>query len=252
MKKNIKLENGLSETFVSFGLLRIIVFILVISCLGHGVLGSENVIDTQLTLQLHKDRISSLSQSGDNKKTDELKQLINQIRSIQLEPSYGELDVSQQPVQQPTETASAIVPKLSIIPAIKTAVQSEAPVDSMSTKTLQMVEDLLKDPNTISNPFELAEVLFQSGRHRLAGLCYKQALTTIDKEPNMPSERAWILFQIGNCFNLDDPNTAKQNYAELIRTHPDSLWAEAAKARYGLVDWYQQDQPRKLIQKLNE
>jgi hypothetical protein len=122
----------------------------------------------------------------------------------------------------------------------------------MSEQTLQAVQHLLKDPNHIPNALELAEILYRSGKPGPAGLCYKQALNSIAADdPNRAGERAWVLFQIGNCLKYDDPNTARESYAELIRTHLDSPWAEIAKSEHGLIDWYQQDQPRKLIQELN-
>ena len=120
------------------------------------------------------------------------------------------------------------------------------------SETLRLVENQLKDPNLISNPFELAEILFKSGRQIQAGICYKQALKVLPADdPNVATERAWILFQIGNCLKDEDPNTARESYAELIRTHSDSPWAEIAKARYGIIEWYQQDNPGELIQQLN-
>jgi hypothetical protein len=94
--------------------------------------------------------------------------------------------------------------------------------------------------------------LFRSGRMVSAGLCYKQALKTIPTDdPNLGTERAWILFQIGNCLKDEDPNTAKESYAELIRTHPDSPWTEIARVRHGLIEWNQQEKPGELIRQLN-
>jgi len=211
--------------------------------------------------------LSSLPKGLSNRKMDDLKKAIEQIRSIEAGPPRDELVEPQQPAQQPSDTSPAITPEPNTNPPAEPPVvsivepetqpspapgQSPTPDRRISDRTVQMIDELLKDANHITNPLELAEVLFRGGRAGTAGLYYKQALATIAADdPNMADERAWILFQIGNCLKYDDPNTARQSYAELIRTYPDSPWAEAAKAGHNLIDWEQQEQPRKLIQDLN-
>jgi hypothetical protein len=198
----------------------------------------------RLELQLRKSNISPPTQHRQEDKTDDLKQIIAQIRSMNLEPKPS--------AQQPADTAPVIKSQPSAIKAEALPVQTQTPEKPIIDNTLQMVEEMLKDPNRISTPLELAEVLFQSGRIVPAGLCYKQALVSMDvNDPNKAEERAWILFQIGNCLKYEDPNTARNSFSELVRTQPGSSWAEIAKSEHGLVEWYQQDQPRKLIQELN-
>jgi hypothetical protein len=205
----------------------------------------------QVERQLRKSNISPLTQQSDNGKADDLKQIIEQIRSMNFQISAVSPLEPQHPIHESLDTEPE--PNITrVIEPEEQAAQSQTPVKSMSDHTLQMVEDLLKDPNRIATPLELAEVLFKSGRPGPAGLCYKQAFVSIDaNDTNMAGERAWILFQIGNCFKNDDPNTAGQSFAELIRTHPNSPWAEIAKSEHGIIEWYQQDQPRKLIQEIN-
>jgi TolA-binding protein len=201
----------------------------------------------QIELQLRKSNVSPIDQHRGNDKTDDLRQVIEQIRSVAFEP--------QQPTQQPANTSpepntTTIVEP--VIQPVPVSARPETPDKSMSEQTLQTLQLLLKDPNRVPNPLELAEILYRSGKPGPAGLCYKQALNSIAADDlNQAGERAWILFQIGNCLKNDDPNTARESYAELVRTHPDSPWAEIAKSEHGLIDWYQQDQPRKLIQELN-
>lgn len=205
--------------------------------------------------QLRKSNISPLTQQRDNGKADDLKQIIEQIRSLNFQTSTANPAEPQNLIHESPDTSSAIKTEPNVVIAIEPedqSTQSQTPVKSMSDQTLKMVEDLLKNPNHIATPLELAEVLFKSGRPGPAGLFYKQALVSIDaNDTNTAGDRAWILFQIGNCFKNEDPNTASQSFAELIRTHPNSPWAEIAKSEHGLVEWYQQDQPRKLIQEIN-
>jgi len=194
----------------------------------------------KLERQLWDSRITSLPQEQDANKTSELKQLVEQVRSVKFEPH-------QQGQQQPVvvvETASATATQ----PA-----ESAKSSEIINEETLQLVEQQLKDPNKINNPFELAEILFKSGRQSQAGICYKQAFKLLPADdPNTAKERAWILFQIGNCIKDDDPNAARESYAELIRTHSDSPWAELAKVRYGLIEWEQQEHPQELVRQNNK
>jgi hypothetical protein len=221
----------------------------------------------QVERQLRKSNISPLTQHSDNGKADDLKQIIEQIRSIEFGLARGELvepaTVSQVKPQQPAvsedgkqnteDREQKTEDRGQRTEDGKQKIEYQSSVLSQPSSEIQMLEDLLKDPNRIANPLELAEVLFKSGKPSPAGLCYKQALISLDaNDTNMAGERAWILFQIGNCFKYDDPNTARQSFAELIRTHPSSPWAEIAKSEHGIVEWYQQDQPRKLIQEINQ
>jgi tetratricopeptide (TPR) repeat protein len=197
-----------------------------------------------------KSTIAPPDQPPADNKTDELRQLIERIRSVQVEP--------QQPVRHPTDAAPTASPELNTItpqanPAAQPASES-IPAEplpaatSSSEQTFQTVKNLLKDSNQIAAPLELAEALYRSGKPALAGLCYKKALTLTDaNDPNKASERAWILFQTGNCLKYDDPNTAKESYAQLLRTYPNSPWVEVAKTRHDLIDLFQQDETSKLI-----
>ena len=197
-------------------------------------------VDTSFKTQLMESRISSLPKDNNDNKTDELKKMIELVRSVKLEP--------RKPAQQPA-------PPVVVAPDAEQPsqpVQAQPDENSTSNETLRLVENQLKDPNLISNPFELAEILFKSGKQIQAGICYKQALKVLPADdPNFATERAWILFQIGNCFKDEDPNTARESYAELIRTHSNSPWAEIAKTRYSIIELYQQDNPGELIRQLN-
>ena len=177
-------------------------------------------VDTSSKTQLMESRISSLPKDNDSNKIDELKKMIELVRSVKLEP------------RQPVPPVAALAAEQTSQP-----LQTQPDENSTSNEMLRLVENQLKDPNSIGNPFELAEILFKSGKQVQAGICYKQALKVLPADdPNFATERAWILFQIGNCFKDEDPNTARESYTELIRTHSNSPWAEIAKARYGIIE----------------
>ena len=44
-----------------------------------------------------------------------------------------------------------------------------------------------------------------------------------------------------------DPPTAVEMYEQLIAEYPNSPWADLAKARTKLIDWYLKDKPDTLI-----
>jgi len=183
-------------------------------------------------LRLRKSNISPPAKPGDNEKSSDLKLIIEQIRTMSFEPKQPEGG------GQKTEDREQKTEEIQ-----KT--QEQAPSET------QILEELLKDPNHITTPLELAEVLFKSGRIYPAGLCYKQALLSMDaNDANKAEQRAWILFQIGNCLKYKDPNTARDSFAELVRTQPNSNWAQIAKTEHDLVEWYLQESPKKLIEEL--
>jgi TolA-binding protein len=94
----------------------------------------------------------------------------------------------------------------------------------------------------------LGEVLFLSDYLKEASVFYREALNrkSPDKD-DQAQNRAWILFQIGNCLRGDDPLTAMKIYRQLITEYPDSSWTDLAKTRHKLIDWYQKDKPQTLI-----
>jgi tetratricopeptide (TPR) repeat protein len=238
--------------------------------------------------QLRQKSISSLEtaniagSASESSKDDDLQKIIAQIRSItgNQEQSSQQQAKSAKPVIAP-ENQQADPVKPGMDKAVET--KSEGPefvsgtspngqsaeykndaVGSspiVSERTLKTVDDLLKDPNKSQNliklgPIEagiqyaqLAEVLFKSSKFREAGQCYKRAYELLPADDvNLVSERNWILFQAGNCFEYDDPNTARENFAQLLRTDSSSPWTDVAKFRHDLADWMQKEQPKKLIE----
>ncbi len=122
------------------------------------------------------------------------------------------------------------------------------PYESVTDQTLQMLKNLSQHPKQLDNPFELGEVLFLSGHLKEARLFYQEALNRRDaNDIASAQDKAWILFQIGNCLRDGDPPMAIETYRQLIMEYPDSLWADLAKARDRLINWHQKDKPWTLI-----
>lgn len=122
------------------------------------------------------------------------------------------------------------------------------PYESVTDQTLQMLKNLSQHPKQLDNPFELGEVLFLSGHLKEARLFYQEALNRRDaNDIASAQDKAWILFQIGNCLRDGDPPMAIETYRQLITEYPDSLWADLAKAQDKLINWHQKDKPWTLI-----
>ena len=59
-------------------------------------------------------------------------------------------------------------------------------------------------------------------------------------------DRAWILFQLGNCFRETNIAKAQDAYMKLIAEYPDSPWTEMARAGGRFLTWYQNTRPDQL------
>jgi tetratricopeptide (TPR) repeat protein len=205
--------------------------------------------NSHLQRQLWRAAISIAKVEQDNRSKNELKRVIERIRSIEFKPREQPREpvvvVEPSPTTEPNKTApDAAVPEE---PEKKEA-KPKLPYGPISEQTLQMLRSLSQHPEKLDNPFELAEILFLNGSLKEATVFYREALNR--KSPNdagSAQDRAWILFQIGNCLRNDDLSTALNMYRQLITEYPDSPWVDLAKTQCQLIAWYQKDEPRKLI-----
>jgi len=182
---------------------------------------------------------------------NELQRIIEQIRSITFKTDKRTIEPEPVivpkavPINEPNETLT------------DTAIQEEQeekeiehklPYEPITGKTLQILRQLSQHPEKLDNPFELGETLFLSGNLKEAVMFYQEALKRKSAGDTSPDrDRAWILFQIGNCLWNNDPPTAIKVYGQLITEHPNSTWKDLAEARSKLLNWYQTDEPHKLI-----
>lgn len=65
-----------------------------------------------------------------------------------------------------------------------------------------------------------------------------------------PVDRAWALFQLGNCKRKDDPEMAMGFYRRLLTEYPDSQWGGVAEIQDQLIEWRRINNPAKLIKEL--
>ena len=206
---------------------------------------------TRLGRELWQARISTSKDRKHSKSKNKLQQIIEQIRSVEFQPPAKTpkpiIVVALTPEKQSNKTSPGTEiqkePKETNIGA-----QPKLPYQPITDQTLQMVEDLFQHHKEIENPFELGQILFHSGHPKEAAKWYQEALDRKETgQTDQTQDKAWILFQIGNCLQDYDPSTAVQMYRQLITEYPDSPWTDLAKARSKLVNWYQQNKPETLI-----
>lgn len=197
----------------------------------------------------------SIAKEEENKADkNKLKQIIEQINSVEFknpeQTSEPIVVPEEQPPTEPNETQSdKIEPKERQEKEEQIITEKpKLPYEQITDQTLQKLKSLLQQSDKLVNPFELGEILFLSGDQKTAALFYQEALK--HKDPNDISsaqDRAWILFQLGNCLRNVDMPAAAQMYGQLITEYPNSPWTVFAKAQGKLINWYLSDEPNKLI-----
>jgi len=213
--------------------------------------------------KLWQARISNPEDRNLGKGENELYQIIEKIHSVKFEPRnksaeplivtepaqktepdeiLSDSDVLQEPEPKKAGTG------LQSLFVSKRQDEKQSLSRQITEHTLEIFEQLAQQPQQLKKPFELAEVLFFNGSLKEAAKCYQEALNRMAvNESDCQGERAWVLFQIGNCLLNTDQLAAIEICRQLIAEYPDSPWADLAEARSKLVNWYQQDKPRELI-----
>ncbi|UCF44444.1 MAG: tetratricopeptide repeat protein [Planctomycetota bacterium] len=215
---------------------------------------------TLLTRQLWKQRITFAEDENDQRSKNELRRIIEQIRSVEFDPPketlesalLNELISAAEPDDKAPDDKSKSDTQTTSggFSDAEKDMQTAGPLPhrTITDHTLQLLEDVTQHPEQLTNPFELAEVLFLSGHLKQALACYQEALRRRQpQDARSVNDSAWILFQIANCLRGIDRPLAMKTYRQLIAEYPDSPWTELAKAQDKLVDWFNKDKPLSLI-----
>lgn len=168
----------------------------------------------------------------------ELYRLIDELKSIRFRdpasptPRSSAADKTLKPVAKPQQP----------VPSDVNSVVKQSTLTSEKIITpVPELPPIVRDPNTVTNPFELAEALYKVGRYREAAACYRVVLSRIGTERQsgvMVTDRAWVQFQIANCCVRFDIREAIKAYKQLITDHPSSEWTPIAMSREELLRWY--------------
>jgi tetratricopeptide (TPR) repeat protein len=203
--------------------------------------------------QLLRAQISAIDTQKDQQgkeSQNKLNQLIEQVRSVRFGPDQKQ---GATPSAAPAKTTVAKPPEKGSGKQVghedaNTPTESESRPEQITTGTLQTLEKLLQHPEKVHDPLDLGEVLFSSGNLKDAAAFYREALKRIDpNDAGASGDRAWVLFQIGNCLRTSDRPAASKVYAQLQTEYPQSPWAGIAGAEGKLINWYLKDDPGALI-----
>lgn len=193
-----------------------------------------------LSQELWSSRIAAPEATQDVQDSLALKRLIRQVRSVKFAnkdtgPAFTAPDEFLSRPQSPGIGATPVAAS-STAPAAATT-DSSASTSHKAQKTLDMLQ---QNPSQVRDPLDMAELLFLSGRPAEAAPFYAKALDRINRiDPSYDADRAWILFQLGNCLRETDTGKAQETYMKLVSEYPESPWTELAKAHGRLLTWYQ-------------
>ncbi len=201
--------------------------------------------------QLYREEITPPQDQKESQGKTELMQLISRIHSIRFSSEDHISDNTAIKKEKPTVDPNT---KPSGDSQQKPAVESKAEVSvtqtggSVTGQTLQTLTGLLKEPQKLNNPAQLAEVLYLDGKPQQAAALYQEALRlTRPDDASQTANRAWYLFQAANCLRDSDIAAASKLFEQLIKEYPDSPWTESARTQNKIILWYQQDNPDKLV-----
>jgi tetratricopeptide (TPR) repeat protein len=208
-------------------------------------------LDDALTRKLWESRVSAPDPNEDVETRATLAQLIRQIQSVKFEvkeqhPAFS-IPAESEPINEPNgiESAPERRPEQITAPYAEASVK---PGGDLPGKMPEKIKHVVQDPNQVRRPLETAELLFLSNRPAEAAILYQKALDLMDTEEiTAQPDRAWVLFQLGNCLRETDMIRAQGMYKKLIAEYPDSPWTELAKAHDRLITWYETAKPRRLM-----
>jgi tetratricopeptide (TPR) repeat protein len=214
--------------------------------------------DSAIIQKLWQSRLSVPDGERDEKYSIELQRLIEKIRSVKFEQARltSEPFVALEPVPAaepeqislPEDVPQEPVKEQIDDQAIEVERVTNLPYKPIAEDTLLMLEKTSQNPSQLYDPLALGEVLFLSGHLKKAAKLYQQAFERMERdEVASNQDKAWTLFQTGNCLRYDDLISAKQIYEQLLVEYPDSPWSDLVKARIRLIDWYLQVKPKSLV-----
>jgi hypothetical protein len=216
-----------------------------------GVSPTDPNQDNSLAQELWSSRIAAPSANDDATASLALKRLIRQVHSLTANDSKPvQLSI---PVREPEPALEPSAPlptsTESVEPALESSVLAAAETTTgLPPKAQKTLGDLRKNPSRVRDPLETAELLFLSGRPTDAVPFYEEALRhTRAGDAAAGGDRAWILFQLGNCLRETDTAKAQDSYMKLIAEYPNSPWTEMARAGGRFLTWYQSTRPDQLM-----
>jgi tetratricopeptide (TPR) repeat protein len=204
-------------------------------------------------LQLLKADISINNSENDTKSKEQLKRIIEQVRSFEFKPQKQAPEPVIKPEKAPIIEPNETVPEANVPgqEQPQQPIESKPSFEPITDQTLQLLRTLAQNPEKLENPLKLGEIVFASRNLKEASICYREALRREDpNDAGSADDRAWIMFQIGNCLRNAEPPAAAKAYQQLITEYPNSPWTQPAKARNDLIAWFLKDKPAELMKQV--
>jgi tetratricopeptide (TPR) repeat protein len=214
--------------------------------------------NNKLAHQLQRAWLAMPDATDNSQNSQSLQNMIQQVQSLKLTTSTTDLEPYE--VTPVPKIPAKIEPNdIELQPIITPEPNQQTPTiepqpdsSKISPQTLKIIRTLVQDPNKCENSFNLAEVLFKNKNLKEAATFYRMALNRNRQDTLMSAnDKAWMLFQIGNCLRDINPTDAQKAYRELIDQYPDSQWVETAKVRNKLIQWFENEKPWALIKDPN-
>lgn len=177
-----------------------------------------------------------------------LREAIRQLREFEKNSARPE------PARPAPIGRASVTPKAPPIPApasqpitrpISAKVRTVRPGGGgISPTTLRQLRKL--SPKGVHNAIALGDSLLRGGHLEEAVQIYQVAM---QRDPG-EEDRAWVMFQMGNCKRTSDPEMAAGFYKRLLSEHPGSLWSGVAEIQEHLIQWRRINDPGKLLKEL--
>jgi tetratricopeptide (TPR) repeat protein len=209
--------------------------------IGTGDAGSDpNQADHLLTRnshairqQIERQRMSAIEPNQPTR-ADTLKQVVNQLQSLQLSVDSAGLSAIRA-VEKTKEDKKVSAQALS---QAKMGLSPGAG-DKQESGAVQPVS--LTDIEKPVNAMAAADALYQAKDYRHAVRFYRIAAQDAGKDD--PAGSQWALYQTANCLRYEDAEKAIAAYQRLIAEYPSSAWATAALIQQRNLEWMRKNQP---------
>ncbi|MCF7972281.1 MAG: tetratricopeptide repeat protein [Phycisphaerae bacterium] len=214
---------------------------------------------TDASREAWRDRTSpARATSKDTESKKKLQNTLQKLKSLRFSNlQKPETEVTSPDANQPATEPSSLSKRNQPVIIIRAPGPSEIPAASndihdsnsmLTPKTTEALGLLSQSPEKVLDPEALAEILFHSKTYPQAALYYEETLNRLNRKTMAPSEdKAWLLFQIGNCLQQSDPDKTMRMYKQLISEHPHSLWAELARVKGQCITWEIREKPMALV-----
>ena len=187
--------------------------------------------------QLRKGGITAISAEEETETRKDLQELIAELGALTL-PEIEKAVSSQGPIVEPLEETEDVAPA----PVTETERQPK-PQKPLADHLLAALE---KNPQSVVDPFGVAEALFASGDLDKAAKFYQLAIDRIAGQEQHP-DGDWAMLQKANCLRAKTPDIAEGIYQKFGDQYPNSTWNTTGRAHQQVISWYKKNDPHTVI-----